>query len=106
MVADITENNGTLYKYVEHLNKYRLQISFMDCVCLFDAIPKGWKELLKEHPVSKYSLDVEYGPDFKGASKYIKLKVATCKELHCYFMRTKFTKPTCEIKWNQKYNYN
>ena len=39
-VADITKDNGTLYKYDKLMNQYRLQIRFMDYVCLIDAIPK------------------------------------------------------------------
>ena len=37
-VADISKNNGTLYKHDELMNKYTLQIRFMDYVCVIDAI--------------------------------------------------------------------
>ena len=81
MVAAITKNNGTLYKYDELMNKYRLQIRFMDYACLINGILRMWKELLKEHPVSKYSLHVENEPAFNIDCKCIKLKNAKCKEL-------------------------
>ena len=43
-----------MYKYDVLMNKYRLQIMFMEYVCLIDAIPKVWHELLKVNFVSKY----------------------------------------------------
>ena len=76
----------------------------MNYLCLIDAIQQMWKELLKEHPVWKYSLDVENGPAFKIDGKYIKLKDAKCKELYWYFIRTKFVKSTGEAKQNEKNN--
>ena len=83
IVADITKDNGTLDKYDELMNKYRLQIRFMDYVCMYvcmiDSIPKVWKDLLKEYPVSKYSLDVEDGPAFRVDGKYMKLKHTNVK---------------------------
>ena len=88
------------------MNKYRLQIRFIDYACLIDAIPTVQKDLLKEQPVSKYKLDVENVPAFEVDSKYIKIMDAKCKELYWYFIRTKFIKPTCEAKWNVKNNYN
>ena len=39
-VADTTKDNGSLYKYDELMNMYRLQIRFMDYVSLIEAIPK------------------------------------------------------------------
>ena len=54
MLADISHNNDTLYKYDELTNKYGMLIRFMDYICLIDVIPNMWKELLKEHPSSTY----------------------------------------------------
>ena len=54
------------------LHRYGLQIRFMDYVCLIDT--KSVERLFKEHPISKYSLDVENGPAIKVDGKYIKLK--------------------------------
>ena len=53
MVADITKDNGILYKYDELMNKYRLQIRFMDYACLIDAIPKVGKDFIKRTPFLK-----------------------------------------------------
>ena len=39
-VADITKDSGILYTYDEHMDKYRMQIKFMDYACLIDTIPK------------------------------------------------------------------
>ena len=87
MIADITKDNGILYMYDELMNMDRLQIRVMDYACLIDAIPKVWKDLLKEHPVSKYRFNMENGPVFKVDGNYIKRKDAKCKELNWYFIR-------------------
>ena len=48
-VADITKGNKMLYKYDELMNKYGGHIRLIDYVCLIDALPKVWTELLKGH---------------------------------------------------------
>jgi len=104
-IADLFDANGTILALDQLSEKHNLDIRFMDYCSLSNAIPKEWKNLIRNKQNDACNIDLIHGPMITIDSKCKKLIDFKCKDFYWFFIDKIFVKPTSEQKWQEKNNF-
>jgi len=95
-IYDITKENSLFLTRNELENKFNIPVRNMEYMGLIDAIPKQWKQILKE------SLDVQpilTEPTITLNNKEVDLRRLKCNDIYWLFVDQIHERPTSEAKW-------
>ena len=101
-VNDIIDNNGSFISHETLVNMFGNNIGFYDYICLKDAIPIKWRQLLRNqntidmNPIEE-AVFINYNKILKPA------KLVKSKEVYWALNTHTIVKPTCITSWFNKY---
>ena len=101
-VNDIIQNNGKFISYETLINKFKNNITLFDYMCLKDAIPPKWRQLLKTQNT------IEMRPTdetvyFCYNKRFQPIKLVKSKDIYWILNTQNINKPTCMQSWFDKY---
>ncbi len=105
-ISDVTTLNGNMLSQEEFCNKFNIYVNFLEYLSLISAIPKQWRNLIRNVPNTNFTCDFEKGPVIlvRNVSKH--LTKLQCKDFYLLFIDKIFVKPTSKDTWAKKSGLN
>ena len=101
-IGDIVSANGTIMQFTELKSKYpSLQINFLRFLSITSAIPRLWKNLLRDTANTNIEIvDRDVAPLIDLGDKQVSLEKMRVKDY--YWLGRETVKPTAVAKWESK----
>ena len=101
-VNDLIDNNGSFISHQTLVNTFGNNINFFEYICLKDAIPQKWRQLLRHQtPINMNPIDETVYFTHNNICKPIKL--VQSKQIYWVLNTQHIIKPTCINRWFNKY---
>ena len=98
-ICDLLDGNGHLYSYQEFLQKYQLQVNFLQ----YHGIVKAIQSYLNSMDVTLEKIEF---PNITPQCKFLIKNKKGCHDFHSLFKIDTYKIPNCQVKWEQNLQVN
>ena len=103
-INDLLDNNGNILNYCDFIKQKNLTIDQFYYMKLIDAIPKIWRNMLKNCNFPLNTINNNEDPHIKINNIDKNITQVKTKELYLLLLNAMETKPNCIEAWNIRLN--
>ena len=104
LINDILDNNGQILRYTAFTNKYNIHISPFKYMSIVDAIPREWRQLIKNCNFPPYVIKDKELPHLKINDQYKNITQIKSNEIYLKLLKQQEKEPSCISNWNTRLN--